>query len=207
MIEAWGARLPLLCVGLALAEADAWAVGQLMVSRPAVLGPAMGLAAGRPWEGSALGAVLELLTIDDKPLGSVVPFSATMAIGAAVLFVSGPHAVPVEAALAAGLAVGAIQSRVDAAIRSQRTMLADAARERMRAGRSPGWAGLLARGLGSQVLATAALAYACAALGGPVLARLWEASPAVLRGAAAGCWKAAPWIGAAALVRALWRRA
>ena len=62
---------------------------QIMISRPVVAGPLMGLILGDMLTGLVTGALLELLWIDRIPVGSYVPphdtFVAILATAGAVL--------------------------------------------------------------------------------------------------------------------------
>jgi len=62
-----------------LISLDRVALFQVMVSRPIVTGPLIGLVCGAPATGAVIGALLELLWIGDLPLGSHVPPHETAA--------------------------------------------------------------------------------------------------------------------------------
>jgi mannose/fructose/N-acetylgalactosamine-specific phosphotransferase system component IIC len=78
----WGALAAAAAV-LAAVELDASHAGQLMISRPLVLGPLIGLAFGQPGLGLGLGALYELFGLEEIPVGGHVPLNATVAAGAA----------------------------------------------------------------------------------------------------------------------------
>ena len=61
--------LPALCCLAALVELDTVHVGQWLVSRPILLGPALGALCGAPWLGLGGGALIELFCLDGLPVG------------------------------------------------------------------------------------------------------------------------------------------
>ncbi|MBZ0253498.1 MAG: PTS sugar transporter subunit IIC [Candidatus Methylomirabilis sp.] len=63
---------------------DRTAVGNVMISRPIVAGPAMGLLVGEPWAGLWVGALFEMLWIGAAPIGAFLPPDDTPATGATV---------------------------------------------------------------------------------------------------------------------------
>ncbi len=64
---------------------------QIMISRPIVIGPALGLWAGVPLEGTLVGAAFEFLYAGRLPVGSNIPPSDTLAaMGAAGILVLVP---------------------------------------------------------------------------------------------------------------------
>lgn len=97
---------------------DAVQVFQFLLSRPAFVGPVLGLLNGCPAEGAKIGILLELLYIDFIPVGGVVPPNGTAAAAAGVLSYSAGGLAPSLAfflALAAGVAYGPLEYRLRAA--------------------------------------------------------------------------------------------
>ena len=74
MMSGWLALgLPVASAGVATLEADAVLVGQFLLSRPMVVGPLVGAASGDLAAGLGLGALVELICLEELPVGSVVP--------------------------------------------------------------------------------------------------------------------------------------
>ncbi|HVZ80812.1 MAG TPA: PTS sugar transporter subunit IIC [bacterium] len=69
---------------LAFLSLDQTAFGQFMVSRPIVTGPVVGWLLGRPDIGLELGALIELIWINDLPVGAHLPLDLTMLSGTTV---------------------------------------------------------------------------------------------------------------------------
>jgi len=63
---------------------DRTPVGNFMLSRPVVAGPAMGFVVGEPMVGLWVGALFELLWISAAPIGAYLPPDDTLAAGASV---------------------------------------------------------------------------------------------------------------------------
>ena len=96
---------------VAAAELDSTLAFQLMVSRPIVLGPILGLALGNPLLGAFVGLVVELLSHDKILIGGLVPANATVSVGAGLLLALGPGAVALPVAVPAGLFLGWLHER------------------------------------------------------------------------------------------------
>lgn len=99
---------------------DTVQAGQLLLSRPAFIGPALGWLNGCPLEGARLGILIELLYIDFIPVGGVVPPNGAAAAGAAVLAYSYGGLAP-SLAFFAGLLAGAAFSPVESRLRASRS--------------------------------------------------------------------------------------
>ncbi len=192
---------------LALLELDEASVGPFLLSRPFVTAPLLGFALGSPWLGAAVGAVFELLTLTELPLGGCLDLSAPIAAGSAVFLAAGPAALPLEAAFPAGLAAGWAHARVERALRARRAAACRRAEEALAAGRPPRLGAEIAGTIGVQAAAAFALALTVFALGGPALSRLWPLLPDALRAGARTALETAPWLGAGGLAASLWRRA
>ncbi|MEK9144526.1 MAG: PTS sugar transporter subunit IIC, partial [Elusimicrobiota bacterium] len=107
------AALPMLSVLAAALEADSVHVGQWMLSRPVIVGPLFGAVLGSAWTGALLGSLLEMVGLDSKPVGGVVPANGTVAAAIAVVLCLGPDGVVPAAAFPAALACGALFSRIE----------------------------------------------------------------------------------------------
>jgi mannose/fructose/N-acetylgalactosamine-specific phosphotransferase system component IIC len=80
MMEHW----ILVAFVMAFLAMDETAFGQFMVSRPIVTGPVVGWLLGRADIGLELGALIELIWINDLPVGAHLPLDLTMLTGTAV---------------------------------------------------------------------------------------------------------------------------
>jgi mannose/fructose/N-acetylgalactosamine-specific phosphotransferase system component IIC len=188
---------------VALLELDAVQVGQIMISRPLVLGPLLGLLFGAPQAGLALGLCGELLSLDDVPVGNRLPLNATVAVAAALLMSCSPAALPAAAALPAGLAAGWLHQLLETALRGRRQALCAEAEGRLRDGGAPPWRRLLGRALAEQAAGTFALLLSFVLLAGPVLSALCGRAPrSVVAGLELG-WALAPWLGLGVALNAL----
>jgi mannose/fructose/N-acetylgalactosamine-specific phosphotransferase system component IIC len=186
---------------VALLELDAASIGQLMISRPAVFGPAFGALYGQPTLGTLFGVLWELLSLD-APIGGHLPINATAGAGASLLLSLGPGGLPPQAALPCGIAAGWAHRRLELYLRKRRAGVAARCERRMSQGRSPRIGAYAALELLKQFACTFAVVGLFTLLR-PALAPFADAAPDALRGALqVGLW-AGPWIGLAALLRAL----
>lgn len=195
--------LPLLgaAAGVALLELDAASAAQLMISRPAVFGPALGAAFGQPALGTLFGLLWELITLD-APIGGHLPISATAAAGVSLLLSLGDGGLAPHAALPCGVAAGWAHRQLENVLRRRRAACAALCEERLAEGRAPGFGRLVAGELGKQAAMTFALLAGFVLLR-PVLAGAWASTSLTIKAAfQVGLWTG-PWIGVAALLRAL----
>ncbi|MBI3548809.1 MAG: PTS sugar transporter subunit IIC [Elusimicrobia bacterium] len=181
MIFWFAAELPALCVVAALLELDATCVGQWMVSRPLVLAPLLGWLCGSAAAGVSVGILMELITLDDLPVGSAMPLNATVAAASAVLLASGPFALEPAAAFPAGIALGGAFSKVEVRLRSARARLSRSAEAALNAGRLPKLGRFIAMGWTWQAVASGVFLYATVAAMGPILSWGWYLGPAFVR--------------------------
>ena len=198
--------LPSLSVLAAALEVDSVHMGQWMLSRPVVVGPFFGAILGSAWTGALLGSLVEMLGLEARPLGCVVPANGTVAAAIGVLLCLGPDGVVPAAAFPAALACGVLFSRIEGGIRAWRAALALPVVDALEEGRPIPWRGLFVRSIGAHAAATALFIYAAAALLGPVLSWFWGALPRVLRAGADWAFEKTLWIALAVLIGSLWRR-
>ncbi len=103
MMEHWFA----LSILLAFLSLDVEAAGQIMVSRPIVVGPLVGWFLGHPNIGLEMGALIELIWIGDLSVGAHLPIDLTMLAGVSSAFacelVKGNY--PPEAAMTYAMAI------------------------------------------------------------------------------------------------------
>lgn len=192
------------CAVLAALELDAVLIAQTMVSRPLVVGIALGALTGKAEAGALFGAAFELLSLCDLPVGGCLTWSAPVAAGTATVLASGGTSFSL--CFPAGVAAGVVHARLEARERARRASTGDALVRRAEAGgRTLGWA------LGSSIAAHAAMTFAVAAaviaVVGFVDRTWWMDAPRFLRGGAALFSSSAPWIGLAGVAAWGLRRA
>ena len=200
------AALPMLSALAAALEADSVHVGQWMLSRPVIVGPLFGAVLGSAWTGALLGSLLEMIGLESKPVGCVVPANGTVAAAIGVLLCLGPDGVVPAAAFPAALACGVLFSRVGGGLRIRRAALALPALAAVEEDRRIPWGGLFARSIGLHAAAAAIFVYAATALLGPGLVWLWAALPRTLTAGAGWAFEKTLWIALAVLIGSLGRR-
>lgn len=190
---------------VAAAELDSTLAFQLMVSRPIVLGPLLGLALGNPLVGAFVGLVVELLSHDKIPIGGLIPANATVSAGAGLLLALGPGAVAIPVAVPAGLFLGWLHERaVDSPLRRRRGRVTLEIAARLGRGEPVLLGGFVARELFVQFAANLALLAAALVVMKPLGALAWEVLAETPLGS--GLWAAvliAPWFGAGMLAHSL----
>lgn len=184
------------CAVLAVLELDAVLVAQTMVSRPLVVGAALGALTGQTQAGMLFGAAFELLSLCDLPVGGCLTWSAPVAAGTATVLAS--RGASFSLCFFGGVAAGVLHSRAEGFERSRRASTADAL---VRSAEAGGPA--LGRALGTSIALHAAMTFAVAgavvAVVGAVDRAWWAGAPAVLRSGAALAASSAPWIGLSGL--------
>lgn len=197
------AAMGLAAAALALVELDSNAAGQFMLSRPIVVGPILGLAFAAPATGLELGLLFELFSLEELPVGASLPLNATVAAGSALLLALGPAPVAPELAFPAGLILGWLHRRLESGLRRRRAVLSRRAQEDLGRGERPSLGTLAARELGLQALMTASVFFMVLFPLKDALAAGWSRAPEALRAGLGFGFAAAPWVGAAALLRSL----
>jgi len=193
------ACLVLCAAALAVLELDAAAAGQFMVARPIVLGPLAGLALGDLTLGGALGALYELFSLADPPVGGYLPINPTVALSSSLLLSTGGGAFA-AVAFPLGLLLGWVHSRVETALRQRRVKNVRRVERRLAAGDKPG----LGREAGLELLRQALATFAILLLA--VAVRRLAPGFGLTQWASGGLkfgWALAPWIGLGALFKAL----
>lgn len=201
------AQASLGAAALAALELEAASVGPFLLSRPFVVGPLVGAFFGHALLGGGLGVAIEVVTLEELPLGGRLDLSAPVAAGVAAWLSAGPEALAVEAAFPAGLAAGWVHARVERALRARRGVHARRAEASLAAGRGPRLGRELARSIGLQAAATFMVTLAAVCVFGPSIARLWPVLPQAARAGARAVFLTAPWLGAGGLAASLWKRA
>ncbi len=101
-------------------ELDHVQAGQLLLSRPAFVGPLLGWLNGCPLEGAKIGLLIELIYLDFIPIGGVVPPNGLVAAATAVLARSWPG-LPESLAFFFGILAGFLYSDVEYRLRMARS--------------------------------------------------------------------------------------
>jgi mannose/fructose/N-acetylgalactosamine-specific phosphotransferase system component IIC len=190
---------------VAALELDAVHAGQTLVSRPFVVGTAIGWLSGDVLGGAALGASFELLGLADVPVCGCLTWSTPVAAGvAALLSGAGAESGP---CFLAGLAAGALHARVEAFERARRVAPVAALEAEAAAGRKPRHGLTLGFAMLLHFLLTLALvAGATRLFARPALAT-WTTLPGALRAGVSAAASGALWIGLAALAVRGFKRA
>ena len=103
-----------------LLQLDNVQAGQLLISRPAFVGPALGWLNGCPVEGAKIGLLTELIYLDFIPVGGVVPPNGLVAAAVGVLgFAWG--GLPESAAFFSGILAGFLYGNVEYRFREWRS--------------------------------------------------------------------------------------
>ncbi|MBI4386805.1 MAG: PTS sugar transporter subunit IIC [Elusimicrobia bacterium] len=200
----WG-NLPWLCLGAAIIELDGAHVGQWMVSRPLVLGPALGWACGDIQSGAFIGAVVEMLLASDLSVGSVVPLNGSVATAIAVLLTGGEARVEEAVAIPAALVAGFAHARIERGERIWRNGWIREIRQDVQDGKEIAFGTLMARAIGGHLFFTWAFLCVCLLVLTPGLSWGWSAAPEPVREGMRWAWRAAPWLAMARLVRVFWK--
>lgn len=131
--------LLLLAVVGAVVALDSVQVGQVMISRPIVVGPLSGAILGDVETGLWVGALTELVWISILPVGAYTPPDSTLATFAAVAAAVpwGGGAPAVAAGIAVGVPVGVVGRRVDMRLRHRMTRTSERVSAALEAGRIP----------------------------------------------------------------------
>jgi len=196
---------PAVCALLALLETDNVLLGNLMLSRPIIVGPLTGLICGEFVMGAAIGVLTELFTLGSLPVGSVLALNGTVAAGAGVLLMAGPFAVPAAAAFPVGLFLGWGHSRLEFRVRGWRAGLAAEAAGFLERREKIPWSSLL---LKSVMLHAAVTVLVLGAVGvlAPALAWLWPWTPRFAQAGLDTAFRWAPYAGLGVLLQILWRK-
>lgn len=196
-------RLPALCCVAAFLELDDAHIGQVLLSRPFVAGTILGALTGSPGQGAFLGAILELLIIDDLPVGHRIPLNATIAAAVMILLSLGFSDVNPALSLPAGLLAGQLFRRVENRIRLRRADEARAVDEALSRGKKVPFGRILMRSLATQFCLVAAFLYVVIASLGPGLDTVWPLLPDAARAGARWAFEVAPWLGIATALNLL----
>ncbi|MCR4296917.1 MAG: PTS sugar transporter subunit IIC [Elusimicrobia bacterium] len=180
------------CALLAVLELDAVLVAQTLASRPLVVGALLGALTGRPQAGMLFGAVFELLSLCDLPVGGCLTWSAPVAAGTAAVIAGGGASIPL--AFAGGVLAGILHSKAEAFERARRASTGDALVRRAESGGSA-LGRALAYSIALHALMTFVVAGAVTAAAVAVDRRWWASAPEFLRAAAALMAASAPWLG------------
>lgn len=180
------------CAVLAVLELDAVLVAQTFVSRPLVVGAVLGALTGRTLAGAMFGAVFELLSLCDLPVGGCLTWSAPVAAGTAVVLAGRGASAPL--CFLGGVSAGILHSRLEALERARRASTGDALASRAEAGgRTLGPA--MALSIAAHAAMTFVASGAVVAVFAFVDRRWWPNAPEFIQSGAALAVSSAPWIG------------
>ncbi|OGS01330.1 MAG: hypothetical protein A3G41_02410 [Elusimicrobia bacterium RIFCSPLOWO2_12_FULL_59_9] len=192
--------LPGLCLLIALVDLDAMHAGQFMLARPIILGPVLGCLLGRLGDGIWMGILMELYCLETLPLGHIIPPNAAVAVGSTMMLLSAPHPLAAPLAFPAGLSLGHLFSRVEAAIRRRRNGWMRSLEQLIATGKRVPWRLWLAKSLGIHVLAVGVFLYVAAMTVNPSLDLLWQWAPSEIRLGFEKAFEWAPWVGGTSLI-------
>lgn len=108
------------CALVALLELDTTYVGQLLISRPFIVGIILGALSGDLFLGLQVGIFTELIYIDYLPIGGVVPPSGTITTAVAILM-NHFFGMNIYFAFFVGILCGQIFSHIERALRTKRS--------------------------------------------------------------------------------------
>ncbi|MBI4376631.1 MAG: PTS sugar transporter subunit IIC [Elusimicrobia bacterium] len=138
-----------------LLSLDTVGCGQFMLGRPIVMGPALGMILGHPIPLAVFGAIFELLSLSDLPVGGHVPFNAGIATAAAGLLVA--SGISFELCFPLGAAFGWLHQKVEIQLRAGRGRLGSIVERRLERGADCGLGPLSLRELLKYAAASLAL--------------------------------------------------
>ena len=110
------------CALVALLELDTTYVGQILISRPLIVGTLLGALTGNLFLGLQMGIFTELLYIDYLPIGGVVPPSGAISASIAILM-NRFFAMDIYFAFFVGVVCGQIFTFVERFLRNKRSAL------------------------------------------------------------------------------------
>ncbi len=187
------------CAALAIIELDVVLIAQVLVSRPLIAGSILGALIGKAQAGAFFGAVFELLSLRDLPVGGCLAWSATVAAGTATILAGNGTSFPL--CFFIGIVIGILHCRIEAFERGCRASTGDNLVKGAEIGdRTLGLA--MGASIARHALMTFALVSAGVAFGGFVDRRWWMSEVEVLRSGAEFIFLSAPWIGLAGV--AVW---
>jgi mannose/fructose/N-acetylgalactosamine-specific phosphotransferase system component IIC len=188
---------------VSLIELDAVQFAQIMISRPIVLGPLLGLVLGAPAIGLAVGVACELFGLDDLPMGERLPLNGSVAAAVAILLSGGSRGLAPELAFPAGLAAGWAHRRMESFLRQRRRYFCTNAEARVREGGEPALGCLAARALAEQAGTNFAFLALVLLAVGPAMTWFSRHIPLALERGLAFSWSMAPWMGLGLLLHSL----
>jgi len=186
-----------LCFVTALLEMDTTYFGQVLISRPVVVGSLLGFMCGDFFLGLQLGIFTELIYLDFMPIGGVIPPSGAISAGVAVLMA---HFFLMDAYFAffAGIVSGIIYSFIDRFIRKYRARLLPSLEKDLIDGKiSP--AQVIVQSLTLQYLVVSAFLILAVTLVGPCFVHFSPLIPEKLHIAFKFSYFVVPWVGLAVL--------
>ncbi|PCI37536.1 MAG: hypothetical protein COB53_06055 [Elusimicrobia bacterium] len=167
--------------GAALLSLDRTLIGQWMVSRPVVLGTALGWVLGDVQTGWWVGLLLEAISLDTEPVGGVIGLNGTIAVSVTLLAALGDARLPLGAAFPLGLVFGLLYRPLEEKLRRRRDGWTGLFASRLREGERAPWAKAYVTSFFEE-FATAAFVLTAATFAATAAAGiLWRAAPAFVR--------------------------
>jgi len=192
--------------GAALLSLDRTWIGQWMLSRPVILGTALGWVLGDLPVGWWIGLLFEALSLDAEPVGGVIPLNGTIATAATLLIALGGTRVPLAAAFPAGLAFGLLYRPVEEKIRRRRDAWTGQFASVLREGGSAPWGKAFTVSFLEEFAIAALVLTAGVAASSILLQFLWGWAPTIIRTGFEDALSATPLIAAGALISCLLRK-
>ncbi|MDR0953056.1 MAG: PTS sugar transporter subunit IIC [Elusimicrobiota bacterium] len=185
--------LLLFCAVLAFLELDTTYLGQVLLSRPLVVGSALGFLTGNFFIGLQLGIFTELIYLDFIPIGGVVPPSGAISAGIAVLMAH-IFAMDIYFAFFIGILCGIIFSFVERKIRRYRAKLLPKIERALYEGKTS-IGKVMLQSIIFQFLAVFAFALVALTIFGPLFSLINQDIPEKLHIAFKFSYFVVPWVG------------
>lgn len=191
-------ELFLICAVLALLELDATYLGQILISRPTIVGSILGALSGDFFLGLQLGIFTELIYLDFMPIGGVLPPSGAISCGVAVIMARF-FKMDIYFAFFVGIIGGIAFSFLEKELRRLRTKLLPAVEASLKENKTS-VGSVMFQSLLLQFLSIYAFLIVCVSLVGPAFGSISNRIPEHLHMAFKFSYFVVPWIGLAGLL-------
>lgn len=135
-------ELIIYCAIVAFMELDTTYLGQVLISRPVVVGSLLGFVTGDFFLGLQIGIFTELIYLDFMPIGGVVPPSGAVSTGVAILMAHF-FRMDIYFAFFFGIVSGIVFSFIDKHMRKYRAQLLPSIEKNIIEGKTTPWRVLL----------------------------------------------------------------
>ncbi len=191
-------ELLLICVVLAFLELDTTYLGQVLISRPTIVGSVIGFLSGDFFLGLQLGIFTELIYLDFMPIGGVVPPSGAISSGVAVIMARF-FEMDIYFAFFVGIIAGIAFSFLEKELRRLRTKLLPSVERNLKESKTTSGA-IMFQSLLLQFLSIYAFLIVCISLVGPAFGSISARIPENMHIAFKFSYFVVPWIGLAGLL-------